>query len=588
MQKRSNKRRQPDDELPATEGAVELQLQDDNVDIQNDASAGEDNEDVANNDPDSGKVRWRSSAKRKSYEDALKHWRSDRYAGPECEDWSGDEEWVLSSKILNLIARDPRITSVNSFAPLQPGENITLFLDVKGAFPHAHPKRLAENMRLLGVPKVYIDWMLVKLDGRTTCLSFDDFVSIALPILNGIDQGCPPSVIFYLLYNSPLVLVANPDPKRRELCIAYIDDITFVVWAKSFDETLANMMKRRKGALAWSASHNSTFELDKTACVDFPLSNATPRPTLTIDSQDITHVFSHTLLGVIIDKELRWKDQCNKALTRGMQWVTQLSRLGNMSYGASASVLRRLYHSVAVPRFTYAADSGTPRFRPEISSHSEHSSQDHPWSNAIYPVHSLDAHASLLPMHLLQNETYQRAAIHLTSAPSNHPLFKAVLHCAKGRKSHITSIQRILQFMDCQPRGIEKWSLARKSRAGFSPITFPKRSAALMESMPTVQGHRKGVGAAAVSFEHRELQKTTGFKLGGQNGFSVLDAELAAIILAAHLILETTVVDDAVVFTDSQTAIRALKGDHTVATQSILKAAKRMLSHARRKAGGTE
>ncbi|KAF8600582.1 hypothetical protein BDV93DRAFT_447173, partial [Ceratobasidium sp. AG-I] len=77
--------------------------------------------------------------------------------------------------------------------------------------------------------------MLAKLAGRTTSLAFDDYESDPLPILNGIDQGCPLSVIFYLLYNSPLVRV--PDDNANELCIAYVDDITYVTWGKSFTHT---------------------------------------------------------------------------------------------------------------------------------------------------------------------------------------------------------------------------------------------------------------------------------------------------------------------------------------------------------------
>ncbi|EUC67724.1 reverse transcriptase from transposon X-element protein, putative [Rhizoctonia solani AG-3 Rhs1AP] len=145
-----------------------------------------------------------------------------------------------------------------------------LFLDVKGAFPHANPTRLAENMRALGVPTVYINWMLAKLSGRTTCLAFDDYTSAPLSIDNGIDQGCPLSVIFYLLYNAPLVKISRSE--SSELCIAYIDDVTFVVCGATFEDnhrTLVDMMTRGGGALEWSDTHNSTFELDKTACIDF-------------------------------------------------------------------------------------------------------------------------------------------------------------------------------------------------------------------------------------------------------------------------------------------------------------------------------
>jgi hypothetical protein len=75
-----------------------------------------------------------------------------------------------------------------------------LFLDIKGAFLHALPSQLAGNMRRLGVPMVYIKWLLLKLDGHTTCLAFDNFESEQLPIQNGIDPGCLLSVIFYLFY----------------------------------------------------------------------------------------------------------------------------------------------------------------------------------------------------------------------------------------------------------------------------------------------------------------------------------------------------------------------------------------------------
>ncbi|KAF8596993.1 hypothetical protein BDV93DRAFT_407760, partial [Ceratobasidium sp. AG-I] len=76
------------------------------------------------------------------------------------------------------------------------------------------------------IPTAYVTWMLRKLDGRTTCLAFDDFESNPLPVRNGIDQGCPLSVIYYLIYNSPLVniLLLN----APEICIAYIDDVTLV------------------------------------------------------------------------------------------------------------------------------------------------------------------------------------------------------------------------------------------------------------------------------------------------------------------------------------------------------------------------
>lgn len=269
-----------------------------------------------------------------------------------------DTKWLLAIKIsysttdaLHLLTK----TIKDAWARGQVAS--TLFLDVKGAFPHAIPSQLAENMRALGVPSIYVDWMLAKLSGRSTCLAFDDFESEQLPVLNGIDQGCPLSVIFYLLYNRGLVLV--PEPKARELCIAYIDDVTYVTWGDTFEEThetLEKMMGRAGGALDWSRSHHSEFELDKTACIDFSIKKSTPRPALRIGGHSITPVRTHTLLGVCLDQELRWRDHGNRALAKGMAWATQLTRLARISYGANPAMLRRLYLSIAVPRFAYAAD----------------------------------------------------------------------------------------------------------------------------------------------------------------------------------------------------------------------------------------
>lgn len=91
------------------------------------------------------------------------------------------------------------------------------------------------------------------------------------------------------------------------MCIAYIDDITFVTWGKTFKEThksLTDMITRQGGALEWSGSHNSTFELDKTACIDFSLKKTMACSDLLIGTQTIVPVTSYTLLGIIVDQEL--------------------------------------------------------------------------------------------------------------------------------------------------------------------------------------------------------------------------------------------------------------------------------------------
>ncbi|KEP45734.1 putative reverse transcriptase from transposon X-element protein [Rhizoctonia solani 123E] len=449
-----------------------------------------------------------------------------------------------------------------------------LFLDVKGAFPHANPLRLAENMRQLGVPSIYVNWMLAKLDGRTTCLAFDDYTSLPLPIDNGIDQGCPLSVIFYLLYNAPLVKI--PSPRSRELCIAYIDDVTFVVWGATFEENHRNlvaMMTREGGALEWSDTHNSTFELDKTACIDFAppaRSKQLDRPPLRIRDQVITPVKSHTLLGVIFDQTLNWREQCDKALAKGQKWAGQLNRLARMSYGTSAQTARRLYLSIAVPCFTYAADiwfmpvsvtpgkrkSGSVGFANRLARIQSTAARAILGAMKSTPVTSLDAHLDLLPMHLLMNEACQRAAIRLAAIPPSHPLYRAVAKCATGRKRYPPPLQNILQFTGVNPSNFEHRPPSRRPIPCTRPERFPDRDLAtssawadtahLQVFTDTAAGNL-GIAAAAVLWDSDGRELRTGLRLGDAGSLSVLDAEIVGVLLAAHLVImaqEDTIVDD--------------------------------------------
>ncbi|KAJ7353147.1 hypothetical protein DFH08DRAFT_625733, partial [Mycena albidolilacea] len=62
------------------------------------------------------------------------------------------------------------------------------------------------------------------------------------------------------------------------------------------------------------------------------------------------------LLGVHLDRELRWHEQGAAALAKGEAWLIQTARIARASRGIGASDMRRLYLGVCVPRMLYAAD----------------------------------------------------------------------------------------------------------------------------------------------------------------------------------------------------------------------------------------
>ncbi|RDX41825.1 hypothetical protein OH76DRAFT_1306070, partial [Lentinus brumalis] len=120
-----------------------------------------------------------------------------------------------------------------------------------------------------GVPKEYVQWLRVKLDGRRTMLKFDDFTSDPFLIERGIDQGCPLSVILYTFYNAALVEAA--DPAKGETAEGSMDDVAVLATGWTFSEVhaqLKDFMKHPGGGDDWSASHHSSFSIDKFGLVN--------------------------------------------------------------------------------------------------------------------------------------------------------------------------------------------------------------------------------------------------------------------------------------------------------------------------------
>ncbi|KIK45268.1 hypothetical protein CY34DRAFT_42041, partial [Suillus luteus UH-Slu-Lm8-n1] len=91
-------------------------------------------------------------------------------------------------------------------------------------------------MRMKGFPEEYITWYQRQLNNHSTTLIFDDYVSATFNVENGVDQGCPLSVIAFLIYNSDVLKVADPKPSRGELSLGFIDDIALVAKGKTFEE----------------------------------------------------------------------------------------------------------------------------------------------------------------------------------------------------------------------------------------------------------------------------------------------------------------------------------------------------------------
>jgi hypothetical protein len=100
----------------------------------------------------------------------------------------------------------------------------------------------------------------------------------------------------------------------------------------SCHERLKDMMEREGGGFKWSCTHNSPFELSKTALMDFPrsfhdsspgnLNLDNPNMDRTVSNFKVKPVASYKYLGVIFDPKLRWSLQHTKATIIAACWAS--------------------------------------------------------------------------------------------------------------------------------------------------------------------------------------------------------------------------------------------------------------------------
>ena len=469
-----------------------------------------------------------------------------------------------------------------------------LFLDIEGAFPNAVKDRLLHNMKMRRLPIEIVAFTDRMLTGRRTQLQFNDATSDWIPINNGIGQGDPLSMIAYLIYCADLTDIA--DPSNKETALAFVDDTAFIAVGKSFEEThttLADMMEHPNGAMQWSIDHNSKFEVNKFALVDFSRNKTRNRPTLTIRNTQIKPAEHHRFLGLIVDQELTWKKHAGHAIAKGTEYVLQLRRLSRAAGGVPANLMRKLFTYGAGIWFRPTYMEGTnQRHRGSIGTAKRLASIQRMANVSILgamrttATDTLDAHTLLLPTHLLLQKTCHQAAVRLATLPQRHPLYKHMQHAAKhvGIQRHRTSIHNLLAAFSTFPdetETIDTVSHKMSSRCTpYIPHIAADKAKAIKEHEELQDeiklysdgsAHSGGVGAAAILIRPGKEPRSLAYHLGSDRHHTVYEAEIVGLTLAAKLLLtEEQPISPISIFIDNKAAIQSGASPSTTAGSYLI------------------
>ena len=163
----------------------------------------------------------------------------------------------------------------------------------------------------------------------------------------------------------------------------------------------------------------------------------------------------------------------------------------------------------------------------------------------------LEAHANLLPMTLLLQNTCHQAIIRLAAHPDTHPLHAPIRRAAGHYvSSHRSSLHRLTHFFKVQPTEIKALIPARRAPTSNLKCPYKTHIAVTRESaakehhelQDKIQvysdgsGHDGKIGAAAILFCVGAHPRTLCYYLGTDKEHTVYEAEMVGLTLAAKLL----------------------------------------------------
>lgn len=222
--------------------------------------------------------------------------------------------------------------------------------DVKGAYNGVCKERLLQRLQARGIPPSLVQWVNAFCTKRTATISVNGDISEKQELVQaGLPQGSPLSPMLFLFFNADLV---QHRLDSQGGSIAFVDDYTAWVTGHSAETNQEGLQAIVDRALDWERRSGATFEGEKTTLIHFTrnMSRISTTP-LVIKGKAVEPTDTAKILGVVMDSELRYKQQVANAATKGLIAAMALRRLRMLS----PSTARQLFTTTVAPGVDYAS-----------------------------------------------------------------------------------------------------------------------------------------------------------------------------------------------------------------------------------------
>ncbi|KJZ71502.1 hypothetical protein HIM_09141 [Hirsutella minnesotensis 3608] len=181
-------------------------------------------------------------------------------------------------------------------------------------------------MKARGIPSRLVKWVDAFCSERTASVVVNGHTSESQNLPQaGLPQGSPLSPIAFLFFNADLV---QRRISGKGGSIAFVDDYSAWVTGPTAESNREGLQSIIDDAISWETRSGATFEADKTSVIRFTrIAERDNDEPLTVKGKEIKPGKTVKLLGVVMDKALRFKEHVARAAAKGLNAAMCLKRL---------------------------------------------------------------------------------------------------------------------------------------------------------------------------------------------------------------------------------------------------------------------